>query len=143
MPPSVALEEEEAQEEPLLEEEEEDRVHLEPPAVEELRQTLQYLLHKYQLRRQQMSAPWEQPRVPSQENVTKQKIGLTNCADIIVLTLESQGLNHQFVKWPCVTNKFWYVSMDWDRYYTHWESFKMGSAILGPLWFVNCTPLKD
>src|SRR5579863_6083626 len=38
---------------------------------------------------------------------------------------------------PYVTNKFWYVSMDWDRYYTHWESFKMGSAILGPLWFVT------
>src|SRR5579863_4597000 len=100
MPLSVALEEEEAQEEPLLEEEEEDRVHLEPQAVEELHRTLQYLLHKYRLRRQQMSAPWEQPHVPSQENATKQKTGLTNCEDTIVLTLESQGSNHQFVKWP-------------------------------------------
>src|SRR5579863_5933892 len=100
MPPSVALEEEEAQEEPLLEEEEEDRVYLDPQVVEELHQTLQYLLHKYQLQRQQMSAPWEQPHVPSQENATKQKIGLTNCEDTIVLTLESQGSNHQFVKWP-------------------------------------------
>src|SRR5579863_10074191 len=36
-----------------------------------------------------------------------------------------------------VTNRLWYVSMDWDRYYTHGESFKMGSAILGPLWFVT------
>src|SRR5579863_238260 len=87
MPPSVVQEEEETQEEPLLEE-------------EELHQTLQYLLHKYQLRRQQMSAPWEQPHVPSQENATKQKTGSTNCEDTIVLTLESQGSNHQFVKWP-------------------------------------------
>src|SRR5579863_9838998 len=99
MPPSVALEEEEAQEEPL-QEEEEDRVHLDPRAVEELRRTLQHLLHKYQLQRQQMSAPWGQPHVPSLENEMKQKIGSTNCADIIVLTLESQGLSHQFVKWP-------------------------------------------
>ena len=36
-----------------------------------------------------------------------------------------------------VTNKFWYISMDWDHYYTHWESFKMGSAILGPLRLVT------
>src|SRR5579863_4788790 len=36
-----------------------------------------------------------------------------------------------------VTNKFWYVSMDWDRYYTHRGSFKMGSAILGPLCLVT------
>src|SRR5579863_9137783 len=98
MLPSVALEEEEAQEEPLLEEE--DRVHLDPQVVEELRQTLQYLLHKYQSRRQRMSAPWEQLRVPSQENEMKPKTGSTNSEDIIVLTLESQGLNHQFVKWP-------------------------------------------
>src|SRR5579863_8976511 len=97
MPPSVALEEEEAQEEPLLEEE--DRVHLDPRAVEELRRTLQYLLHKYQSQRRQTSAPWEQPHALSLENVMKQKIGLTNCADTIVLTLESQGLSHQFVKW--------------------------------------------
>src|SRR5579863_7889091 len=98
MPPSAALEGEEAQEEPLLEEE--DRVHLDPQAVEELRQTLQYLLHKYLLQRQQMSALWEQLRAPLQESTTKQKTGLTNYKDIIVLTLESQGLNHQFVKWP-------------------------------------------
>src|SRR5579863_3883229 len=99
-PPSVALEEEEAQEEPLLEEEEEDRVHLDPQAVEELHQTLQHLLHKYQSQRQQTSAPWEQPPEPSPENAMKQKTGSTNCADTIVLTLESQGLSHQFVKWP-------------------------------------------
>src|SRR5579863_2470728 len=98
MLPSVALEEEEAQEEPLLEEE--DQVHLDHQAVEELRRTLQYLLHKYQLQRRQMSAPWEQPHAPSLESVMKQKIGSTSCADIIVLTLESQGLSHQFVKWP-------------------------------------------
>src|SRR5579863_561023 len=98
MLPSVALEEEEAQEEPLLEEE--DRVHLDPQAVEELRRTLQYLLHKYQLRRQQMSAPWEQPHEPSQENATKQRTGSTSYEDTIVLTLESQGSSHQFVKWP-------------------------------------------
>src|SRR5579863_9338510 len=98
IPPSAALEEEEAQEEPLLKEE--DRVHLDPQVVEELRQTLQYLLHKYLLQRQQMSALWEQPRAPSQENAMKRKTGLTNYEDIIVLTLESQGLNHQFVKWP-------------------------------------------
>src|SRR5579863_3775880 len=97
MQPSVAPEEEEAQEEIPLGE---DRVHLDPRAVEELRRTLQHLLHKYQLRRQQMSAPWGQPHVPSLENVMKQKIGSTNCADTIVLTLESQGLSHQFVKWP-------------------------------------------
>ena len=36
-----------------------------------------------------------------------------------------------------VTNRLWYVSMDWDCYYMDWESFKMGSAILGPLWFVT------
>src|SRR5579863_3807721 len=99
-PPSVALEEEEAQEETLQEEEEEDQVHLDHQAVDELRRTLQYLLHRYQSQRQQMSAPWEQPHVPSLENVTKQKIGSTSCTDIIVLTLESQGLSHQFVKWP-------------------------------------------
>src|SRR5579863_4611280 len=98
MQPSVALEEEEAQEEIPLEEE--DQVHLDPRAVEELRRILQHLLHKYQLRRQRMSAPWEQPHAPSLENEMKQKTGLTNCADIIVLTLESQGLSHQFVKWP-------------------------------------------
>src|SRR5579863_6140091 len=98
MPPSVALEEEEAQEEPLLEEE--DRVHLDPQAVEELRRTLQYLLHKYRLQRQETSAPWGQLHVPSQENATKQKTGSTNYEDIIVLTLESQGSSHQFVKWP-------------------------------------------
>ena len=34
-------------------------------------------------------------------------------------------------------NKFWYISMDWDRYYTHWDLFKMGSTILGPLWFIT------
>src|SRR5579863_4001324 len=98
MQPSVALEEEEAQEETPLEEE--DRVHLDPRAVEELRRILQHLLHKYQSQRQQMSAPWEQPRAPSQENATRQKTGSTNCEDTIVLTLESQGSNHQFVKWP-------------------------------------------
>ena len=92
MPPSVDPEEEGTQEE--------DRVHLDPQAVEELRQTLQYLLHRYQSQRPQMSALWEQPHVPSLENATKQKIGSTNCEDIIVLTLESQGLSHQFVKWP-------------------------------------------
>src|SRR5579863_7887445 len=100
MPPSVVLEEEEAQEEPLLEEEEEDRVHLDPWAVEELHQTLQYLLYKYQSRQQQMSAPWERPHAPFRENAMKQKTGSTNYADIIVLTLESQGSSHQFVKWP-------------------------------------------
>src|SRR5579863_5573696 len=100
MPPSVVQEEEEAQEEPPLEEEEEDRVHPDLRAVEELRQTLQYLLHKYQLRRQQMSAPWEQPHEPSQENATKQRTGSTSYEDTIVLTLESQGSSHQFVKWP-------------------------------------------
>src|SRR5579863_10136271 len=99
MPPSVALEEEEAQEE-LHQEGEEDQVHLDPQAVEHLHQTLQHLLHKYQSQRQQMSAPWEQPHVPLLENAMKQKIGSTNCTDIIVLTLESQGLSHQFVKWP-------------------------------------------
>ena len=36
-----------------------------------------------------------------------------------------------------VTNKFWCVSIDWDHYYTHWESFKMGSAILGPLCLIT------
>src|SRR5579863_3544468 len=51
MPPSVALEEEETLQE-------EDRVHLDPQVVEELRQTLQYLWHKYQLQQQLMSAPW-------------------------------------------------------------------------------------
>src|SRR5579863_9250983 len=98
MLPSVALEEEEAQEEPLLEEE--DRVHLDPQAVEELRQTLQYLLRKYQSQWQQMSAPWGQPHAPSQESAMKQKTGSTNYEDTIVLTLESQGSSHQFVKWP-------------------------------------------
>src|SRR5579863_3879543 len=97
---SAAPEEEEAQEEPPQEEEEEDRVHLDHREAEELRQTLQHLLHKYQSQRQQTSAPWEQPHEPSLENETKQKTGSTNCADIIVLTLESQGLSHQFVKWP-------------------------------------------
>src|SRR5579863_2108765 len=97
---SVALEEEEAQEGPPLEEEEEDRVHLDHREVEELRQTLQHLLHKYQSQRQQTSAPWEQPHALSLENGMRQKIGSTNCADTIVLTLESQGSNHQFVKWP-------------------------------------------
>src|SRR5579863_6542662 len=47
------------------EEEEEDRVHLDHREAEELRQTLQHLLHKYQSQRQQMSAPWEQPHAPS------------------------------------------------------------------------------
>src|SRR5579863_1091070 len=98
MLPSATLEEEEAQEEPLLEEE--DRVHLDPQAVEELCRTLQYLLHKYQLRQQQMSAPWARPCAPSQESAMKQKTGSINYEDIIVLTLESQGSNHQFVKWP-------------------------------------------
>src|SRR5579863_8172353 len=98
-PPSVALEEEGVQEEPP-QEEEEDQVHLDHQAVEELRRTLQYLLHKYQSQRRQMSAPWEQPHAPSLESEMKQKIGSRNCADTIVLTLESQGLNHQFVKWP-------------------------------------------
>src|SRR5579863_2964442 len=93
MPPSVAPEEEETLQE-------EDRVHLDPQVVEELRQTLQYLLHKYQLQQQLMFALWEQPREPSQENATKPKTGWINSEDIIMLTLESQGLSHQFVKWP-------------------------------------------
>src|SRR5579863_8743361 len=79
---------------------EEDRVHLDPQVAEELHRTLQYLLHKYQLQRQQMFAPWAQPRVPSRENTMKQKTGSINYEDIIMLTLESQGLSHQFVKWP-------------------------------------------
>src|SRR5579863_1490857 len=97
MPPSAAPEEEETQEETL---QEEDRVHLDPQAVEELCRILQYLLHKYQSQQQLMFAPWVPPHIPSQENMTKQKTGSTNYEDIIVLTLESQGLNHQFVKWP-------------------------------------------
>src|SRR5579863_44701 len=36
-----------------------------------------------------------------------------------------------------VMNKSGYVSMNWDHYYMHWDSFKMGSTILGPLWFVT------
>src|SRR5579863_6342403 len=72
--PSVALEGEEAQEEPLLEEEE-DQVHLDPQAVEELRRTLQHLLHKYQSQWQLMFALWEQPHERSQENVMKPKTG--------------------------------------------------------------------
>src|SRR5579863_7556781 len=96
-PPSVVLEEEETQEEIL---QEEDRVHLDPQVVEELHQTLQHLLHKYQSQRQLMSAPWVQPHAPSQENAMKQKTGSTNYEDTIVLTLESQGSSHQFVKWP-------------------------------------------
>src|SRR5579863_9596322 len=98
MPPSAALEEEGTQEE--TPQEEEDQVHLDPQVVEELRRTLQYLLHKYQSRRRLMFAPWAQPCVPSQENAMKQKTGSINCEGIIVLTLESQGLSHQFVKWP-------------------------------------------
>ena len=84
---SAAPEEEEIPEETLLEE---DRVHLDLQAVEELRQTLQHLLHKYQSQQRLMFAPWAQPHVPSQENVTKQKTGLINYKDIIVLTLESR-----------------------------------------------------
>src|SRR5579863_5932450 len=48
----------------------------------------------------------------------------------------------QFCRITCVCfilvvmNKFWYVSMDWDHYYTHWELAKMGSTILGPLCLV-------
>src|SRR5579863_10105348 len=98
MLPSVALEEEEAQEEPLLEEE--GQVHLDPQAVKELCRTLQYLLHKYQSQQPQMFASWGQPHAPSQGNETKPKTGLISSEDIIVLTLESQGSNHQFVKWP-------------------------------------------
>src|SRR5579863_2907207 len=81
-PPSVIPAEEETQEE--------DRVHLDPQAVEELRQTLQYLLHKYQLQRQLTFTPWAPPHTPSQGNAMKQRTGSTNCEDIIVLTLESQ-----------------------------------------------------
>src|SRR5579863_5402430 len=96
-PPSVVLEEEETQEEVP---QEEDRVHLDPQAVEELHQILQYLLHKYRSQWRPMFAPWAPPCVPSQENAMKQRTGSTNYEDIIMLTLESQGLSHQFVKWP-------------------------------------------
>src|SRR5579863_7902615 len=94
MPPSADQEEEE--EEP----QEEDQVHLDPQAVEDLRKTLQHHLHKYQSQRQQMFKLWEQPREHSLENEMKQKTGSTSYEDIIVLTLESQGSSHQFVKWP-------------------------------------------
>src|SRR5579863_2603184 len=97
MLPSVVLEEEITQEEIL---QEEDRVHLDPQAVEELCQILQHLLHKYQLQRQLMSELWAQPHTPSLESEMKQKTGSTSYEDIIMLTLESQGLSHQFVKWP-------------------------------------------
>src|SRR5579863_2060118 len=92
MLPLADQEEEETQEE--------DWVHLDPQVVEELCQILRHLLHKYQLQWQLMSEPWAQPRAPSLENETKQKTGLTSYEDIIMLTLESQGLSHQFVKWP-------------------------------------------
>src|SRR5579863_6452631 len=94
MLPSADQEEEEIpQEEEILQEG--DQVRLDPQAVEELHQILQRLLHKYQLQRQPMSASWVPPHTPSQENATKPKIGSTNSEDIIMLTLESQGLNHQ------------------------------------------------
>ena len=96
MPPLAALEEEETQEEILREEE----VHLDPQAVEELRRILQHLLRKYQSQQWLMFEQWAQPHVPLLENETKPKTGSTNSEDIIVLTLESQGSNHQFVKWP-------------------------------------------
>src|SRR5579863_6487288 len=53
--PLAALEEEETKKEIL---QEEDQVHLDPQVVEELHQTLQHLLHKYQSQRQLMSVPW-------------------------------------------------------------------------------------
>jgi len=87
---------EEEEEEP----QEGDWVHLDPQAVEELHKTLQYHLHKYQSQQQLMFEPWEQPHAHSLENEMKQKIGLTNYEGIIMLTLESQGSSHQFIKWP-------------------------------------------
>src|SRR5579863_3085398 len=92
--------EEEEEELPKEAPQEEDQVHLDPQAVEELRKILQYHLHKYQSQQQLMSKLWEQPHVLSLENEMKLKIGSTNSEDIIMLTLESQGLNHQFIKWP-------------------------------------------
>ena len=87
---------EEEEEEP----QKEDWVHLDPWAVGELRRILQHHLHKYQPQWQLMSELWEQPCAHLLENEMKPKTGLTSYKDIIVLTLESQGLNHQFVKWP-------------------------------------------